>query len=196
MDGLTGFVVAAFALVGSPGPNSLSLAAAGAAFGVRASLAFFSGILVGMVIVIAITASGVTGLLLAIPGAAPVLVTAAATYIAYLAYRIATAPPLAEQSNHDRRPSFVGGVLLSLSNPKAYAAMAALFSGFILVGGNLALDAAFKAAAIVTVIILANVTWLHIGAVLTRFARQPRISRAINVTFAVLLVVSVAYALL
>ncbi|MBL4691633.1 MAG: LysE family translocator, partial [Rhodospirillales bacterium] len=38
--------------------------------------------------------------------------------------------------------------------------------------------------------------WLLAGAALTRIAREPGINRAINVTFAVLLVASVAFALL
>jgi hypothetical protein len=33
VEGLLGFVLASFALAGSPGPNTLSLAAIGAAFG-------------------------------------------------------------------------------------------------------------------------------------------------------------------
>ena len=39
MDGLLGFAVAGFALAGSPGPNTLSLAATGAAFGLAAAWA-------------------------------------------------------------------------------------------------------------------------------------------------------------
>ena len=40
-----------------------------------------------------------------------------------------------------RPPSFLGGFGLSLVNPKGYAAMAALFSGFVLLRERLALDA-------------------------------------------------------
>jgi len=79
-----------------------------------------------MVAVMAITASGVVSLLLAAPGATPIVTTVAAGYFAFLAYRIATAPPLTENTEFGRQPSFAGGVFLSLVNPKAYAAMAAL----------------------------------------------------------------------
>jgi threonine/homoserine/homoserine lactone efflux protein len=57
-----------------------------------------TGIVVGMVVVMAITATGVIGVFLAIPGVAPVVATAAALYVVYLAFRIATAPPLAENA--------------------------------------------------------------------------------------------------
>ena len=78
----------------------------------------------GMVVVMAVTASGVTGALLAIPGAAPAFGLAAALYIGYLAYRIATAPPLGSETGRGRPPAFLGGVLLALVWPVGLAACA------------------------------------------------------------------------
>ena len=196
MDGLLGFAVAGFALAGSPGPNTLSLAATGAAFGARRGVGYMAGVNIGMVAVMAITASGVVSLLLAAPGTTPIVTTVAAGYFAFLAYRIATAPPLTENTEFGRQPSFAGGVFLSLVNPKAYAAMAALFSGFVLVPNRFALDATAKAIVLAAIITAVNLAWLIAGAALTRFFRDPRTSRAINVTFAVLLTASVALALL
>ena len=196
MDGLFGFVLAGLALAGSPGPNTLSLAAAGAAFGARPCLGYMAGLVIGMVGVMGIAAAGVIGLLLSIPGAKPVVIAAAAAYFAYLAFRIATAPVLAEGAGAGRRPSFAGGLFLSLVNPKGYAAMAALFSGFVLVRERLALDAALKGIVLLAIIIAVNIMWLLVGAALTRLFRNPRANRAINVAFAVLLIASVAGALL
>jgi len=195
MDGLLGFVLAGLALAGSPGPATLSLAAAGAAFGARRSLGYMTGIVIGMVGVMGIAAGGAIGVVLAIPGAKPVVIGAAAAYFAYLAYRIATAPPLAEDVGTGRRPSFAGGLFLSLVNPKGYAAMAALFSGFVLVRERLALDAMLKTIVLLAIMIAVNIAWLLVGAALTRLFREPRTNRAINLTFAVLLVASVAGAL-
>lgn len=196
MEGMLGFVLAALALAGSPGPATLSLAATGAAFGARRGLGYMAGIIIGMIGVIAIVASGVAGLLLALPGAVPVVVIAAAVYFLYLAWRIALAPPLTGRSETDRQPSFAGGVLLSLINPKGYAAMAALFSGFVLVRERPVYDAGVKTLVLALVIVAVNVAWLHAGAALTRVFRDPRSNRIVNVTFAVLLIASVAAALL
>src|SRR5690348_8585401 len=146
MDALPGFLLAGLALAGSPGPATLSLAAAGAAFGTRRVAGYLVGIVVGMVAVMAITASGVVALLLAVPGVAPVVTVAAALYFVWLAWRIATAPPLSADGDKRQSPSFLGGFGLSLVNPKGYAAMAALFSGFVLLRGQLALDAGVKIA--------------------------------------------------
>ena len=196
MDGLPAFLMAGFALTGSPGPATLSLAATGAAFGARRGLAFMAGIAVGVLAVMGITASGVTGLLVAMPNVTVVLAALAAAYILYLAYRIATAPPLAEGAGEGRPPSFAGGLFLSLANPKAYAAMAALFSGFVLIERQPALDAVIKTAILMAIILMVDFSWLVAGSALTRLCRRPAINRAVNVTFALLLVLSVAFALL
>jgi len=195
MEGLPGFLLASIALAGSPGPATLSLAAAGAAFGARRVVDYFIGIVVGMVAVMAITASGLVGLLLAVPGATPVVTVAAALYFVWLAWRIATAPPLTEEASQGQPPSFAGGLALSLINPKGYAAMAALFSGFVLLGDRLALDVALKIALLTVLITGVNIAWLMSGALLTRFFREPRSNRIINLVFALLLLASVPLAI-
>jgi threonine/homoserine/homoserine lactone efflux protein len=196
MEGIFGFILAGLALAGSPGPATLSLAATGAAFGARGGIGYMSGINLGMVVVMAITASGIVGLLLAVPGATPVVIALSAAYFVYLAFRIATAPPLAEAGAQSRRPSFAGGLFLSLINPKGYAAMAALFSSFVLIHERLALDVAAKIAVLAIIIAAVNIAWLYMGAAFTRFFRDPRTNRIINVAFAVLLIASIGAALL
>jgi threonine/homoserine/homoserine lactone efflux protein len=196
MDGLPGFLLAALALAGSPGPATLSLAAAGAAFGTRRVAGYFLGILIGMVGVMAIVASGTVGLLLAVPGATPFVTGLAALYFMWLAWRIATAPLLTDTAGERRPPNFIGGLGLSLINPKGYAAMAALFSGFVLLRSSVALDVALKIALLTILIASVNVAWLLTGALLTRFFRDPRTNRIVNVSFAVLLLASVVLAVM
>ena len=195
MDSILPFALAGLALTGSPGPATLGLAATGAAYGASRGLGFLAGVCSGIVIVMTVTASGVAGAVLAIPGFAPVIGLAGAAYILYLAYRIATAPPLGSDASEGRPPSFLGGFILNLLNPKAYAAMAALFSGFVLIPDRLFLDATVKLLALLSIVICVNIAWLFGGAALTRFLHDPRLSRAINVVFAVLLIVSVLFAL-
>lgn len=195
MEDLVGFIVAGFALTGSPGPATLGIAASGAAFGRRRSIGFVAGIIVGVTTVMAITASGLIGLVLAVPGAAPAVTAMAAAYMVYLAWRIATAPPLSEDNGGASAPSFLAGLVLNLANPKAYAAMTALFSGFVLIVGQPVPDALTKGAVLLIIICTVNTTWLHIGAGLTRMFHQPRQNRIINVSFAILLLASVALAL-
>lgn len=156
---------------------------------------YFVGIVVGMVAVMAITASGLVGLLLAVPGATPVVTVAAALYFVWLAWRIATAAPLTEEAGQRRPPSLAGGLALSLVNPKGYAAMAALFSGFVLLRDRLAFDVGLKIALLTVLITAVNIAWLMSGALLTRFFREPRSNRITNVVFALLLLASVPLAI-
>jgi threonine/homoserine/homoserine lactone efflux protein len=156
VEGLLAFILAGFALAGSPGPGTLSLAATGAAFGARRGVAYMTGINFGMVGVMTVTATGVVGVVLAVPGAVPVVTVLAGAYFLYLAFRIATAPPLTEHDEQRRPPSFGAGVFLSAVNPKGYAAMAALFSGFMLVRDRLVLDAAVKIAVLAVIITSVN----------------------------------------
>jgi len=195
MDGLSGFVLAALALAGSPGPATLSLTATGAAFGAGRGIAYLA-VVVGMVAVMAAVAAGLVGLLMAVPGMTPVVTVLAAAYFLYLAWRIAMAPPLTDDHSQRRAPTFVAGLALSLVNPKGYAAMAALYSGFVLVPDRMGADVAAKMAVLTLIIVAVNVGWLLAGAGLTRFFRDPRSNRLINIAFAVLLVVSVVLAFL
>lgn len=194
MENVASFVLAAFALTGSPGPATLGLAAAGAAFGVRRSLALFTGILVGVVVVMLITAAGLTSLVLAQPGFGPLVSLLAAAYMLYLAYRIATAPLPHAAAEPGPPPGFVPGLFLGLGNPKAYAAMAALFSGFVLLRDKPAADAAAKTIILIAIMIVVDWIWLIVGSVLTRAFHQPALGRAINILFAILLIASVALA--
>ncbi|HWA49856.1 MAG TPA: LysE family transporter [Dongiaceae bacterium] len=188
MEQWFGFTLAALALAGSPGPATLSLAATGAAFGGRRGFGYMAGIVIGMIGVIAIVASGLAGLVLALPGAIPVVIVLSALYFLYLAYRIATAPPLADGAMQGAPPDFLAGFLLSLINPKGYAAMAALFSGF-------ALGFAAKLAILLVIMVAVNFAWLLAGAAMTRLFRDPRTNRIVNIAFAMLLIASVALAL-
>jgi len=194
VEDLLAFVLAGFALTGSPGPATLSLAAIGGAFGLRPGLGYLFGLVLGLLVIMAVTSSGLAGLVLVLPGVAPLVTAAAVAYILYLAYRIATAPPAAEAGATARAPSAGTGFVLALVNPKAYAAMAALFSGFVLVAGQLLVDALVKMAILTVIIVAVDLAWLCLGGLLRRRVRDPALHRAINLGFAVLLVASVAFA--
>lgn len=196
------FLLAALALTGSPGPNTLSMAAVGASFGRLRGIEYMVGLNLGMVVVIALVGTGMAGIVLAVPGLAPIVTVLAAAYFLYLAYRIATAPPLQGPATDDSAaqtrpaPRWYEGFGLSLVNPKAYAAMAALFSGHVLVDGNQLADSLWKAGLLITTIIVVNIAWLSVGAAMTSALQDRRTSRMVNIAFAILLLLSVAYAIL
>lgn len=192
---LGAFLAAVVALVASPGPATLGVAAAGAAFGFRAARFFLAGLLCGAALTILLVGSGVVGALLAHPAVAPILAGLAALYMVYLAYRIATAPPLGEKNPNGQIPGFLPGLMLAMTNPKAYAVFAALFSGFIVIPGDVAGDALVKGCLIMALLIMIDTSWLYVGSTLRHLFHDPKVSRRVNIAFAVLLLVSVALAL-
>ncbi len=189
-------LMAAIPLMGSPGPATLSTAAAASVFGARRSLPYLAGIMLGTTTVIAIVATGITGMLFAVPGVLPVLTVAGFAYILYLAFKIATAPVLSEETGNAAPPTLFGGLLLGISNPKAFAAIGAVFSSSVVVPGDPALDAVVKFTVMLAIVTPINISWLLLGASLSRILRHPTTGRAINIVFAILLVLSVALAVL
>lgn len=188
--------LAALPLMGSPGPATLSTAAVGAAFGFRRGLPYMAGIVAGTAAVLLLIATGVTGALLVFPGLETAIRVLAAAYICYLAWRIATAPPLGQPDPAQAAPGAASGFLLAVANPKAFAAIGAVYAQNTVAPDDLALDTVLKIAALTAVIVASNTVWLYSGTALASVLRAPRASRAVNIAFAVLLVGSVGFALL
>ncbi len=180
--------------MGSPGPATISVTAIGATFGLRHSLRYTSGVVLGTVAVLLVVADGVFGMLASVPALAPLLTVASAIYILYLAFRIATAPPLAEAGKQAARPTFLGGFMLAVANPKAYVAIGAVFAGASAQRDVLGLPARLLVLAAMIVVI--HVLWLLAGTVFARLLRNPMASRIINLIFAATLVLTTALAAL
>jgi threonine/homoserine/homoserine lactone efflux protein len=190
---LAPLVLTSLAIMGSPGPATISLVAAGSSYGLRRSLPYLLGIIVGTTIVLLAVATGITAALLAVPAIGSILIVISAAYILWLAYHVATAPPLAAQGATSEAPSLAGGTLLGVANPKAWVAIAAVFASAH-VTSSPATDAAAKVAVLTAMIVVINPTWLVAGASLAPLLRDPRRSRIVNVTLAVALVVATALA--
>jgi threonine/homoserine/homoserine lactone efflux protein len=182
------------AIMGSPGPATISLVASGSAYGVRRSLGYLVGIVAGTTIVLVAVAAGITGALLAVPALRPLLLAAAAVYIARLAYAIATAPPLGAARGAGAAPTLGGGTLLGVANPKAWVAIAAVFAAARL-GDGAAADALLKVAVLSVMVVVINAGWLLAGTSFAPLLREPRRARVVNVVLAVALVAATAAAL-
>ena len=191
MENLITLVVAALPLMGTPGPVTMASAAAGAAWPRRVAALYVLGMTTGTLTVISLVAAGLSGLVLALPGVAPVLAAGAAAYILYLAWKIANAPPMGSLERGMAPPAMFGGYAMAVANPKAWAAFTALFSGYPLFDQPSVAGTVLKVAFLAGLALAANLTWMWMGSRLAEAMQSPRASRALNVFFAVLLVVSV-----
>jgi threonine/homoserine/homoserine lactone efflux protein len=190
---LVSLLIAATVVMGSPGPSTLSATAVGASFGFRPAVPYLAGLVLGTVAVLLVVIAGVLSLLVAVPGATPVLTVVSAGYILYLAYRIGTAPPLSRQDPTTAVPSFGSGLVLAIANPKAYLAISAVVGGTIL-SAMPVIDALLKTALLSGMIVLIHVLWLLAGASLARFLYDPVASRVANILLAVALAASAVLA--
>ena len=191
MQAIAGLLLAALAVMGSPGPSTISLTAVAASHGARAALGYGAGLVAGTVAVLLLVAAGLSTLLLAWPQAVLPVQIAALAYCLFLAWRIATAPPLQTDDASAAAPGFVSGLFLGLANPKAYLAIAAVYSSARLLPMPLG-DAAPKLALLSIMIVLIHAAWLLFGAGLAQALRKPGLSRGLNILLAVALVLSLA----
>jgi threonine/homoserine/homoserine lactone efflux protein len=175
------------AVMGSPGPATISLTAAGSAWGARRCAGYLAGIITGTTAVLAAVAAGITAALLAVPGLRAALTVISLAYILWLACHIAAAPPATANATTASPPSLTGGLLLGAANPKAWLAISAVFTSARLAASPLA-DAAAKTLTLTLMIIVICAAWLLAGASLASVLRHPRRSRIMNITLAVLLV--------
>lgn len=177
------FVTAAVILLGSPGPGIAALVAVGKARGFFGGLRFLSGLLVGLALAAGVSAAGLAAVPLTIPGAATVLSIAAGAYLAWLAWRIATAPVGAPEgeARGGVLVSARSGFLLGISNPKAYLAFASLMPAYAVVRADPSADAGAKWLLCMLVIIVVDVVWLGLGGAVGRVPMTARAERVINV---------------
>jgi threonine/homoserine/homoserine lactone efflux protein len=188
-------VLAATVVMGSPGPTTISMTAVAAAFGARRSLPYLCGLILGTTVVLLTVATGLAAMLLSVPQIAPVLIAASAAYILYLAYRVATAPPLSRHDESAAAPSLTGGFALAVANPKAYVAIAAVFAGTTLAEAGTA-DTVVKTVVLAGMIVVIHVCWLLAGTSFRRVLYDPAMSRIANLAFAAILVATVVLAFL
>jgi len=188
LSGLIALLISAAALMASPGPATLSVTATSAAYGLRRSLGYVMGINLGTIAVLLTMALGASALLFAVPQLALPITILAALYILYLAYRIATAPPL---SGADGRPApgWLAGFALAIANPKAYLAIGAVYAQAKLVPADALSDAVLKCLILSLAIIAIHALWALAGSALTGALRDPKASRLINLALAASLVV-------
>ena len=196
LEAVLSLLLATTLLLGSPGPAPLALAATGATFGIKNGMPFLIGILLGLCVVIIGTAAGMAALLATMPATRTGVQLLGALYILYVAYKIATAPILNAQDTDITAPSALDGFMLNLLNPKAYAAFLAIFTQFVLPFTDPFIGLIATAFTCFLVAIMVDIIWLCLGGVLRPVFETPRAARAMRVTFALLMIVAVAIALM
>lgn len=126
------FVVAIIVFLAIPGPGNLALITATGKGGVRAGLATTLGVMAADQVLMWLAVAGVAALLTATPTAFQAVQWLGAAYLAWLGWKMLTAPPgappvLVMQPRH----YFRQGALITLLNPKAIVFYMAFFPLFV-----------------------------------------------------------------
>jgi len=194
LEAIAALVIATAALLGSPGPATLSLAAVGATSGISKGLPYYFGILVGLLCAMLGAIAGLATVLARWPQASLVIQLLGAMYILYIAWKIASAPTVTEEDSKEiRHPDFRDGFILNILNAKAYAAFLALFSQFLLPIDDLVFAYLASATICFGVAIVVDAAWLVAGGFLQSMFRNPRSARLIRILFGMLIVASVIW---
>lgn len=188
------FALAVLFLIVTPGPGVLSLAGVGAAFGYRHGSRYLVGLFIGTNLVCLGVITGLAAAMLADPGIRIVFSIASATYLFWLAFRIAFAGARIAFIERTQPPGIRGGILLQVINPKAYAVNTALFSGFAFMSQAPVLEMTIKLVILNTLWLAIHVFWLWIGVTLRRLDLPAARQRAINFFMAASMLIVVALA--
>lgn len=182
------FATAVFLLLITPGPGVLSTAGVGAAFGYRAGFRYVTGLFIGTNLVALAVVSGLAAILFAVPIVRTILLVASASYLLYLAYRIAFAGSKIAFIKAESKPGIVTGITLQAINPKAYAVNTTLFTGFAFFGDALLTETLVKFVIINAIWIPIHLLWLGAGASVQRMELRPKTQFRINLLMAIAMV--------
>lgn len=185
-------VLTALVVMGSPGPATVGAAATATAFGLRRSLPYLAGSIAGTTAVLVAVAAGLASILLTEPRLRVVLLGLAAGYLAYLAYRIATAAPPDARATGPSAPGWSSGLVLAVANPKAYAGIGTILAGSTANLPGRPLDTLVTTAILAVLIVVLHLVWAVAGASFAGALRRPRISRVVNLVLAATLLASTA----
>jgi threonine/homoserine/homoserine lactone efflux protein len=192
---LFSFVVAAIALLGSPGPAIAALLGVGRTSGWNGGLPFFGGLQVGLASAAGITIIGLFATLSAFPNALFTMSLVATLYLLFLAYKIATSPVGQDQSGAPNSPTAFAGFFLGVTNPKAYLAFASLFASFQIFELSFVMDSVAKWTGVVVVMIVVDIIWLWIGVRLGQLSLSNSAERIMNYALATAIVLAAGLAL-
>ncbi|MEF9897358.1 MAG: LysE family translocator [Pseudomonas sp.] len=190
VDLITAFVLFAFVSSITPGPNNTMLLASGVNFGVRRSIPHAIGISVGFMVMVLAVGFGLGEVFKAYPPIYTVLRYVGATYLLYLAWKIATSGPLSVSNPQSRKPlGFWGAAAFQWVNPKAWVMAVGAITTYTPAQGYV--TNVIVIAALFALVNLPSVcVWVMFGSALRTVLQNPRWLMLFNLLMAALLVIS------
>ena len=185
---LVSVAVFSFLTAVSPGPNNTFLLSSGANFGLRKSLPYLSGIMVGLIGMMTAMATGLGIIFTTLPLLYQILKWVGFAYIVWLAYLIIRSTSKSE-TGQAQYIGFWKATTFQFVNPKAWVVIGSFMATMVPVGSG------FLASAFVCLVFLVftypgALLWAVAGQVLKDWLSKPTRRKVFNIASAILLVLS------
>ena len=173
----------------TPGPNNIMLLASGVNFGFRRTIPHMFGIAFGFAALLLAVGFGLKEVFQQFPAAQLMIKLAGATYLLYLAWKIANSGPVEAGETVSKPMSFPAAALFQWVNPKAW--VMAITAMTVYTGQPDFSTSVFIVCAAFTVVNFPSVSiWCGFGVALREWLSDPNRLRVFNITMALLLVAS------
>ncbi len=184
--------LALFAFVSSitPGPNNIMLTSSGIRFGFMRSVPHMLGITVGFGSLLALCATGIGSLILAVPAIHLILKILGSGYLLYLAWQLRRMAFSEDDKGGAKPMSFFGAAAFQFANPKAWVMAITGASAFLPLIQPVWLAIMTFSLVFSAVNLPCIGVWAGTGAVLRRYLAQPRWQRVFSVVMVTLTVYS------
>jgi len=183
------FLMMAFVVSGTPGPNMLMVMSHGTRHGLRPTFATMAGCMTALLAMMSLSAAGLGALLQVFPPVFDALRWTGAAYLAYLGFKSWRSPAegalAPAETGSSRKAAGAGalyrqGFLVAASNPKAILFAAAFFPQFI----DPALPKLPQFAILLATFSVVEVSWYVVyascGRGLAGYLRRPAVGKAFN----------------
>ena len=187
---LTAFVLFAFVMCFTPGPNNIMLLSSAVTYGFRRTMPHVAGITFGFAFMVGAVGLGLGTVFVAYPVLQTILKYAGVAYLIYLAAAIAMSGPISANQDNRRGPMTVWGAavfqwvnvkgwVMVIGTITTYATIASFpFNILVQTGVTFAMGAA------------STVTWALFGTALRPLLSSERAVRSFNIGMALLLLAS------
>jgi threonine/homoserine/homoserine lactone efflux protein len=185
---LISVAIFSFVTAVSPGPNNTFLLSSGANFGLKKSLPYLNGIMVGLAGMMIAIGAGLGVIFTTLPMVYQVLKWVGFSYIVYLAFLIVRSTSKSD-TGEAQYIGFVKATIFQFVNPKAWVVVGSFMATMVPVGSG------FAATAFICIFFLVltypgALLWAVAGQVLKDWLSNPLRRRVFNIVSAVLLVAS------
>lgn len=182
----------AFISTASPGGATSLATASGAQFGFVRSLPLIGGIAIALAFLVAVSGTGLSVVILAVPSLELGMKMVGSAYLLWLAFVILKAGPPSKASLEGGKPiGFFGGALLLLINPKAWAMAVGVAGSFSGISGNSFVLAGIFAGVFAVAATLSLTLWTVTGSIIARIIGKDWQWHLFNIVMATLLVISI-----